>query len=78
MTDNLYICVGENFGYDCRIGFCGKIRTLEKWIEELFSDRVEEAKAFFEGDRDKAIIDYILKNKGKRLKRVDKSWKILD
>lgn len=60
-----YICIGENYREDTKLGYCGDVHSLEKWLEILFpsADAVE----YFKGDSEKEIIDYIYKNKGKRL-----------
>lgn len=70
MTNKLYQCIGENFGFDCRMGHCGDIHTLAEWIALLFPSKVEEAKRYFENYTDTEIVKYLLMNKGKRLKRV--------
>lgn len=60
-----YICIGEKYREDTKLGYCGVVHSLEKWLEILFpsADAVE----YFKGDSEKEIIDYIYKNKGKRL-----------
>lgn len=59
-----YICCGENFNRNAKIGFCGDIHTLPKWIDILFG---EKATGYFDNWPDKEIIKYIKENAGKRL-----------
>ena len=66
--EKLYICIGENFNDNCKIGYCGDVHYLTKWIEILYGNRAAEALKFFEGDSDKTIVEYLLKYMGKRLK----------
>ena len=63
--EKLYMCVGENFKDNIRIGFCGDVHTLGKWIQIIYGEKGTE---YFEGVKEKEIIDYILQFAGKRLK----------
>lgn len=67
MKEKRYICVGENFYNDTLTGRCGEVHTLMKWVEILYpkAGSVE----FFAGWSDKYIVEYLLKNRGVRLKR---------
>ena len=70
MTKTRYICIGENYRDDWKLGYCGDIHMLSEWIEILFSDKVEQARKYFEGARDKEVIEYLIEYKGKRLKKI--------
>mgnify|MGYP006916063010 CR=1 FL=1 len=74
MKDNMvYICIGENFVDGVEIGDCGCVKTLIGWLTYLFPnvsrDKLQE---YFDGDSNSEVIAYILKNKGKRLKRYER------
>lgn len=68
MLKRSFRCVGENYKNGEKLGFCGDVHTLNKWLEILFPDKYEYAKEYFEGDTIAQILDYILMTKGKRLK----------
>ena len=69
----VYLCVGENHGYDVQIGDCGEKKTLGQWLEHLFPyEPPQMVKDFFKEDSAAEIVGYILKNKGKRLERMEK------
>lgn len=70
MTNKQYLCVGENFRDDIKIGFCGDVHSLKSWIELLFPNNAEQALDFFKNDRNSEVLDYLYKFKGKRLKEV--------
>lgn len=70
MTKANYICIGENYRDDWKLGYCGQIHTLERWIEVLFPNKVEQAKDYFDGASDNEVIEYLFANKGKRLKKI--------
>ena len=67
MLKKRFICIGENFKDDVKIGYCGKIHTLDEWLKILFSEKYDSAKSYFEDYTLKQILDYILFSKGKRL-----------
>lgn len=60
-----FICVGESPREDIQQGLCGDTHTLQEWIRVLYG---EIGVAYFDGAPNKKIIEYILKNGGKRLK----------
>lgn len=65
-----YICLGYKFksnnGHLSKT--VGDIRTLEEWIEIAYPGK--NARAFFEGDKDRYVIDYLKNNMGIRLKEI--------
>lgn len=65
--EKFYQCVGENFGFPCKIGYCGYVHTLEKWIDLLWGIKAAQAKEYFFGSANEEVLEYILKNMGKRL-----------
>lgn len=66
-----YLCVGENYRENVPIGDCGKIKTLLGWLEHLYPTTTPKIlKDYFEGDSNNVVINYILDNRGKRLKEV--------
>ena len=67
MLKKRFICIGENFIDDVKMGYCGKIHTLDEWLEILFPDKYDFAKSYFESYALKGILEYILFSKGKRL-----------
>lgn len=70
-SKNLYICVGENFGFPCRIGYCGDVHSLIKWLCILLPDKTEEfISDYFKGESNQYCLDYIYKTFGKRLKKL--------
>jgi hypothetical protein len=69
MSNKRYICIGENFRDDTRIGYCGDIHTIDEWIRLLYPNNTEQALEFFNGDTEASIVKYLLTNKGKRLTR---------
>lgn len=72
MTNKLYRCMGENFGYPCGIGYCGDVHTLLEWLKRLLPNKSEvEIKQYFEGEIDGYVVRYIKENFGKRLKRLE-------
>jgi hypothetical protein len=64
-SKKLYICIGENYREDIGLGYCGDVHTLPQWLEILFPSA--NAAEYFKDDPEKEILDYILKNRGKRL-----------
>jgi hypothetical protein len=70
---SVYLCIGENFGFDVPIGDCGKAKTLQKWLEHLYPNKSPEfLKEYFHDEPDSEIVKYIFENKGKRLEKVGK------
>ena len=70
-ANKVYLCIGENFGYDCDIGYCGSKKTLKEWLKCLFPNHAEQdVLCFFSEDSNSAIVKYILENKGKRLEEI--------
>lgn len=68
-----YMCIGENFGYDCDIGYCGDIKNLKDWLMCLFPNKSEDfVLDYFKHDSNRSIIKYIYDNKGKRLEEIKK------
>lgn len=66
----LYRCIGENFKDNCRVGYCGDVHTLLQWLVILIPHKSEqEIEAYFEGDTDTVIKDYIFDMFGKRLEK---------
>ena len=63
----LYICIGENFNNNCKMGYCGDAYSLPRWIEILYGNKANEALEFFKYDNDKTITEYLYKFMGKRL-----------
>jgi hypothetical protein len=67
MKDSLYICIGENYKNNCKLGFCGDVHLLSKWLEILYPGL--DAVTYFSGDTNAFVIKYIYENKGKRLEK---------
>lgn len=68
MTNKNYLCRGENFRDNCRMGYCGQVHTLLGWFKTLLPNKTEqEIKDYFEGDTDRNCCDYIYTVFGKRL-----------
>lgn len=65
--NGLYICIGENYREDTRLGFCGDVHSLKEWLKILFPSA--DAVSYFDGDPDSYVCDYIFNNKGKRLEK---------
>lgn len=71
--DKKYLCIGENFGYDCDIGYCGSRKTLREWLMCLFPNQSEDfVLDYFRYDSNTAVVKYIFDNKGKRLEEIKK------
>lgn len=66
--EKLYLCRGENFVDNVRIGFCGDVHTLEEWLEILFPG--QNAVEYFGNDSPGTVLDYIYQYKGKRLEAI--------
>lgn len=64
--DKTYLCIGENWRNNIPFGHCGDSHSLGKWLDIIFPGK--DTRSFFENDSAKDIVDYILKNAGKRLK----------
>ena len=70
---SVYLCIGENFGFDVPMGDCGETKTLQKWLEHLYPNKSPQfLEEYFHGEPDSEIIKYIFENKGKRLEKVGK------
>ena len=65
MKQKLFICTGENYREDTRLGYCGDVHTLKQWLEILFPGA--NAVEYFDGAPTGEILEYIKKNRGKRL-----------
>jgi len=65
-----YMCVGENFIDNVKIGYCGDVHSLQDWLIILFPGK--NAIEYFAGDQAQTIIDYIYRYKGKRLEKIKK------
>lgn len=63
-----YQCIGENFSKNSKMGLCGDIHTLDKWIEVLYPDKIDFVKDYFSDMTEKEILEYIFNHMGKRLK----------
>lgn len=66
--ESSYQCVGENFKNNFRMGSCGDIKSLKDWMIFLLGDKSID---YFEGFPVKEIVDYIYKNAGKRLSKLN-------
>ncbi len=69
MTKTAYLCVGENFSDNSRIGDCGDVRSLIGWLTHITHRDATFLADFFDGFTDKEVCEYIYKNFGKRLKK---------
>lgn len=63
----LYYCCGEKYNDRIRQGLCGGFGEIQDFIQWLFGN----VGNYFEGWKDREIIDYIKNNAGKRLKQCD-------
>lgn len=64
----LYQCVGANYTEKYSADRVGEAHTLSQWLEILFPGK--DAESYFDGYSDAEVVSYIMKNCGKRLKRV--------
>ena len=63
-----YMCVGEDYGPDMRIGFCGDVHSLWDWVNILYPEYdLEQIERYFGNKTDDAVLDEILVIKGKKL-----------
>lgn len=67
--DKMYLCVGENIKESVPIGNCGDAKKLISFLMICFPGKQESfIRDYFDGDEEKQVLEYILKNGGKRLK----------
>lgn len=64
-----YICTGENYKANTKLGDCGEVKTLMGWLMHLSHKDEDQLNRFFDDSyTNRDVVDYIYSSWGKRLK----------